>query len=151
MELRTSEENPEKQLIWTHKGSQRLRIDNQGARMGPLHIGYNCVTWSTCETPNTESNGCLWLFCLLLESISPTGLPHPILIGEEEPGLTATWYTMAVIHGSLAPIWRETEREEWERNLEERKERNFGCDVKTKTGKQTKRKAKQTIFNRTSM
>ena len=76
------------------RNPQRLnhQLDSpHGTDVGPLHICNSCVVWSSCETPNSKSRGCLWLCCLPLRCFPLTGLPHLASI-EDVPSLTAIWY-----------------------------------------------------------
>lgn len=59
--------------------------------------------WSSCEILNGENKSCLWLWCLFLEPITPTGLPHSALREEKEPSLIVLdLHCLADIH---APIY----------------------------------------------
>ena len=52
---RTMQENPQNQLTWAHRGSQRLNRESRSlyrSDLGPLYICYTFVAWSSCATPN---------------------------------------------------------------------------------------------------
>ena len=96
--VRDTTGKPQNQLTWGHRSSQRINQQPEslhGTDLFPLFICYRYVTWSSCKTPNSESRACLWLCFLLWGPNTFTGLQHPALTEEEEPSLTATWYTMA--------------------------------------------------------
>lgn len=67
------EHTPQNQLSRAHSGSKRLKQQSQnmhGSVLG-LHICYACLlAWYSCGTPNSGNRGCLWLFCLILATLS---------------------------------------------------------------------------------
>jgi hypothetical protein len=110
-----AQENPQNQLIWACRGSQRLNRQRgrlHGTDLGPPHICYSCVAWSSCSIPNSGSRDCLWLCCLPLGPFPHTGLPCQSLIGEEVSRVTATWYARAGWYPREAcPFLKRNERE----------------------------------------
>jgi hypothetical protein len=93
-ESKTPQENLENQLTWAHRDSQRLNHQPESIRgmdLGPLHICNKCENWSSYGTCNIRSRGCLWLYCLPLDSFPLTGMPCLRSIEEDVPSPSVTW------------------------------------------------------------
>ena len=58
------------QLPWAHRSSQRQSGSLYGSDLGPLHIWYGCVAWTSCETPSSGSGRYLWVFHLFYRPFS---------------------------------------------------------------------------------
>ena len=90
---RIPQENPQNQPIWTQKGSLRLNWQS-----GSLHGPSVCVTvvyfGAFVELLAGEVGAVSDTFDCFWYPFPPIGLPCPALIGEEMPGLIATWCTV---------------------------------------------------------
>lgn len=78
---------------WTTKHSV-CRAD-----LGAIHISSRCADWSSCESPNNWSRGCLWLSCHRTRPLPLAGLPGDTSMGTDELSPAsircprAWWYT----------------------------------------------------------
>jgi len=113
---RTLQENPQHQLTWAHRDSQRLNCQPRSlpeTDLDPLPLYYSCVTWSSCGTPNSKNMVCLWHCYLPLGSFPHTGLSYPALIKEEISSPTETWYAMAGWYSWKACPFLKIKKENW--------------------------------------
>jgi hypothetical protein len=51
-----------------------------GSNLGPLHICYSCIAWSTPVTPQSRSRDFPVSFACFWDPINPTGLPCTALM-----------------------------------------------------------------------
>lgn len=67
-------------LIFFCLGKSKMAILATKLWHRPLHLCCICVACSSCGIPNSESNACPWLFCLIFGPFPLTVLPRPALI-----------------------------------------------------------------------
>lgn len=76
------------QLTWAHRDSRRLNQQSgkmHGTELGPLHIYYKCVFYSSCEIPNNE----LGLSLAMFSAFETCLFYWIVLIEEKVPNFTA--------------------------------------------------------------
>ena len=74
------QENPQSQLTWAHRGSQRLTWLSQslaGSALDPLRTCCGCLAWGFCWSFNSGSRACFWLFSQLWDPFPSTKLSCP--------------------------------------------------------------------------
>jgi hypothetical protein len=113
----------------------------QGVYLRSSHISSRCAAWSSCESHNNWSRGCLRLCCLPLNPLSLLELPGWVSVKEEVLSLPGDWMSQ----GGVVPRgWaflslrkrgganRGRDLEVWD--LEERSEgsSDLGCKVNKK-------------------
>jgi hypothetical protein len=97
-EVKDTEENPQNQRTWTHRGSQRLNCQPESLRgtdLGPLLMCNSCVAWSSCGTSTSRSGAVSDSLACFWDPFPLTGSPYSASIEEDAPRLTATVYPRA--------------------------------------------------------
>lgn len=86
----------------TRQGSQGLPETEEaitslyGSVLGPLHVYYACVAWSSCGTPDSGSGRYLWLFACSWDPALPNGQPY-LALTEFVPLLIVSCYVIWLI------------------------------------------------------